>query len=92
MSEEILCFSYLLNKNPKPCSIHCTFYEEGLSCPFRTSRDFWSERGELNLCDYCQQKDHACRFLGTATTDRKTKNVIGCFGFIRKDVKNENKG
>lgn len=90
MIEGLMCYSYKLNDTPKPCSVHCEFYEDGLACPFRTPREFWGEHGELNLCDFCQKKNHACYFLTTATTNRRTKNVVGCFGF--KEVKrNENR-
>lgn len=84
MIEGVMCY---MNPVPIPCNIHCMFYEDTLACPFRTPREFWGERGEQNLCDHCQQKDHACRFVNTATTNQKTKNVVGCFGFARKEEK-----
>lgn len=86
MTEGVKC-----HRNPvsTPCNIHCRFFEDNLACPFRTPREFWGERGELNLCDFCQEKDHACRFVGTATTDRKTRNIVACFGFRRKEEEGE---
>ena len=81
MNKGVMCFSYLLHDIPKPCDIHCKFYEKTLACPFRTPRECW----DTNLCQCCTHKISECGFEGRVVRNKDSDNVVGCFGFVLKE-------
>lgn len=78
MSDGVMCY---LKSQPEPCNNRCNFFEDTLACPFRTPREFW----DGNLCQFCTKKISECRFGESVTRSKRTDDVVGCYGFLRKD-------
>lgn len=83
MNEGVMCHMKLL---PSPCGLHCEFYEDTLACPFRTPRELW----DADLCQFCTKKISECGFGDRVVRSRKTNDVVGCFGFERKEEGDKN--
>jgi len=85
MNEGVMCYMHPV---PLSCSIHCKFYEDSLACPFRTPREFWDK----NLCMFCTKKISECRFEKRVVRNKRTDDVVGCFGFVRKETRKGGSG
>lgn len=79
MAEKVMCY---LKSREVPCTENCQFFEDDLACPFRTPREYW----DGNLCQSCTKKISECGFEESVTRRKRTDDVVGCYGFVPKEV------